>query len=153
MRLPTLLCIGILLGTQLPIVRTQGVAHSQDHYRIVHVDFKSNDNHDMHGKLALPLAGKLKAIVLYVQTAEGMTVDMKRPLSRTMLLYRCLDRRPEGLFRHKPSPRWEFEKKGRMRAPPGAMRQAFARTSCSVLVAAIQIATPKAILLTKSARL
>ena len=76
-------CIWIVFGTHLPVVLAQDVTQSQTPYQIVHVEFKSDDGYDMHGKLALPQSGKPKAIVLYVQTAEGMTVDMKRPLSRT----------------------------------------------------------------------
>jgi hypothetical protein len=34
----------------------------------------------MLGRLVLPSAEKSRAIVIYVQTAEGATVDQKRPL-------------------------------------------------------------------------
>jgi len=44
------------------------------------VDFKSHDGHEMLGKLVLPEAAAPRAIVIYVQTAEGATVDQKRPL-------------------------------------------------------------------------
>jgi len=43
----------------------------------VEVPFRSHDGHAMLGKLTLPDAPK--AVVIYVQTAEGATVDMKRP--------------------------------------------------------------------------
>jgi pimeloyl-ACP methyl ester carboxylesterase len=43
----------------------------------VEVPFQSHDGHAMFGKLTLPDAPK--AVVIYVQTAEGATVDMKRP--------------------------------------------------------------------------
>jgi pimeloyl-ACP methyl ester carboxylesterase len=49
----------------------------------VEVPFTSHDGHAMFGKLTLPESGKSQAVVVYVQTAEGMTVDMKRPKSRT----------------------------------------------------------------------
>src|SRR4030095_4988659 len=40
--------------------------------------FKSYDGYDMFGKLTLPDSPGRHAVVIYVQTAEGMTVDMKR---------------------------------------------------------------------------
>jgi len=46
------------------------------------VDFKSHDGHEMLGKLVLPEAAAPRAIVIYVQTAEGATVDQKRPLGK-----------------------------------------------------------------------
>ena len=42
------------------------------------VDFRSHDNLPMFGKLTLPPGKKPAAIVIYIQTAEGMTVDMRR---------------------------------------------------------------------------
>jgi dienelactone hydrolase len=47
------------------------------------IEFRSHDDHSMFGKLVLPAPGPPKAIVICVQSAEGATVDMKRPLSRT----------------------------------------------------------------------
>jgi len=44
--------------------------------------FATHDGHAMRGKLTVPGSGELKGIVIYVQTAEGMTMDMKRPLGR-----------------------------------------------------------------------
>ncbi len=44
--------------------------------------FESHDGHGMFGRLTLPASGAPRAIVLYVQTAEGATVDMKRRKSR-----------------------------------------------------------------------
>ena len=44
------------------------------------IPFKSHDGYDMLGKLTVSYGAAPKMIVLYVQTAEGMTVDMKRPL-------------------------------------------------------------------------
>lgn len=51
--------------------------------RIVEVRFRSHDDLEMFGKLYLPEAGVPKSIVIYVQTAEGSTVDMTRRISRT----------------------------------------------------------------------
>jgi pimeloyl-ACP methyl ester carboxylesterase len=49
--------------------------------RTLEVAFRSHDEHEMFGKLTLP-AGTPRAVVVYVQTAEGMTVDMRRPSAR-----------------------------------------------------------------------
>lgn len=46
------------------------------------VKFKSHDEHEMFGKLTLPALGAPRAVVIYIQTAEGATVDMKRRKSR-----------------------------------------------------------------------
>ncbi len=44
------------------------------------VKFTTHDGFPMTGKLTLPDSEGKHAIVIYVQNAEGMTVDMKRPL-------------------------------------------------------------------------
>lgn len=44
------------------------------------VTFLSYDSYEMRGKLVLPDLDSPRAIVIYVQTAEGMTLDVKRPL-------------------------------------------------------------------------
>ena len=44
--------------------------------------FKSHDGHEMFGKLTLPSARGRYPVVIYVQTAEGMTVDVKRQKGR-----------------------------------------------------------------------
>jgi alpha-beta hydrolase superfamily lysophospholipase len=46
------------------------------------IAFKSHDGYDMQGKLTLPQGAAPKLVVLYVQTAEGMTIDMQRPLGQ-----------------------------------------------------------------------
>jgi pimeloyl-ACP methyl ester carboxylesterase/DNA-binding transcriptional ArsR family regulator len=46
----------------------------------VEVPFMTHDGYPMLGKLTMPDTGGGHAVVMYVQTAEGMTVDMKRPL-------------------------------------------------------------------------
>ena len=43
--------------------------------------FQSHDGYPMRGKLTIPNTTRpYAAVVVYVQAAEGMTVDMKRPL-------------------------------------------------------------------------
>jgi len=42
------------------------------------VHFKSHDGYDMFGKLVLPVSAGNHPVVIYVQDAEGTTVDMKR---------------------------------------------------------------------------
>ncbi len=56
------------------------MAHVQPQTRTVEVHFKTHDGHDMFGKLVTPQGSGPFPVVIYVQTAEGMTVDMKRPL-------------------------------------------------------------------------
>jgi pimeloyl-ACP methyl ester carboxylesterase len=46
------------------------------------IPFKSHDGRDLFGILTLPEGRKPLAIVVYVQTAEGATVHMKRPKGR-----------------------------------------------------------------------
>ncbi|NOT29372.1 MAG: hypothetical protein HOP15_02860 [Planctomycetes bacterium] len=48
----------------------------------IDVAFSTHDGHEMYGKLTLPGSGAPRAVVVYVQTAEGMTVDMRRPNGR-----------------------------------------------------------------------
>ncbi|HEY7544990.1 MAG TPA: hypothetical protein VID27_08915, partial [Blastocatellia bacterium] len=48
--------------------------------KTIEIPFKSHDGYEMFGKLTLPDSDGRHAVVIYVQTAEGMTVDMKRPL-------------------------------------------------------------------------
>jgi pimeloyl-ACP methyl ester carboxylesterase len=43
------------------------------------VNFTSHDGYPMFGKLTLPDTDKPHSVVVYVQTAEGATIDMKRP--------------------------------------------------------------------------
>lgn len=49
----------------------------------IEIPFKSHDGHRMLGKLTMPVGGGPYPVVIYAQTAEGMTVDMKRRLSDT----------------------------------------------------------------------
>ena len=65
--------------------------------------FTSHDGHPMFGKLTLPASKGLHPVLIYVQTAEGATVDMKRPLGggRTFNYY--------DLYREKLPPiNWGF---------------------------------------------
>lgn len=62
------LCIAFSLLASLAIAQTREIA------------FVSHDGHPMFGKLTLPDTTSRHAVVIYVQTAEGMTVDMKRSL-------------------------------------------------------------------------
>lgn len=48
--------------------------------RTIEIPFTSHDGHPMFGKLTVPNTETRHPVVIYVQTAEGMTVDMKRPL-------------------------------------------------------------------------
>jgi hypothetical protein len=41
--------------------------------------FESHDGHEMFAKLTLPPGEGPHPVMVYVQAAEGMTVDMKRP--------------------------------------------------------------------------
>jgi pimeloyl-ACP methyl ester carboxylesterase len=49
-------------------------------YESSDLEFNSHDGHEMLGRLILPRGEKPRAIVVYVQSAEGMTIDQKRPL-------------------------------------------------------------------------
>jgi predicted esterase len=50
--------------------------------KTVAIPFISHDGYEMLGKLTVPETKGNHALVIYVQTAEGMTVDMKRRKSR-----------------------------------------------------------------------
>src|SRR6185436_11992924 len=51
-------------------------------WKTMEIAFKSHDGYAMFGKFLRPEKGAPRAVVVYVQTAEGMTVDMKRPDGR-----------------------------------------------------------------------
>lgn len=71
------------------VALTLAVASAQDHKPrtvTIEIPFDSHDGYPMLGKLTLPDPGSADenirhAVVIYVQTAEAMTVDMTRPLS------------------------------------------------------------------------
>jgi len=46
--------------------------------KTIEIPFKSHDGYEMFGKLTVPESSGRHAVVIYVQTAEGATVDMKR---------------------------------------------------------------------------
>jgi hypothetical protein len=50
--------------------------------RTIEIPFTSYDGYEMFGKLTIPTSGQSHPVVIYVQTAEGMTVDTKRQKSR-----------------------------------------------------------------------
>ncbi len=59
--------------------------HVRDHtlqpdHVVRDIEFKAHDDVAMFGRLVLPESNAPRAVVIYVQTAEGATVDMKRPL-------------------------------------------------------------------------
>ena len=60
------------------LLLSQVHARSKTAWRTVEVPFKSHDGYPMFGKLILPPSGPTRAVVMYVQTAEGATVDQKR---------------------------------------------------------------------------
>jgi pimeloyl-ACP methyl ester carboxylesterase len=75
-----LAAVGVVSG--LSAVSAQAPSPGQDGVaiRTISLAFKSYDLYDMRGKLTLPQVGTPAMIVIYVQTAEAMTVDMRRPL-------------------------------------------------------------------------
>jgi len=50
--------------------------------KTIEIPFTSYDGYEMFGKLTIPTSGRSHPVVIYVQTAEGMTVDTKRQKSR-----------------------------------------------------------------------
>jgi pimeloyl-ACP methyl ester carboxylesterase len=82
LRVPCVLAFGaISLAATTALAQNDKTAKPET--RTSEINFSSHDGHAMFGKLVLPPSGAPRAIVLYVQTAEGATVDMKRPLSAT----------------------------------------------------------------------
>ena len=51
--------------------------------KTIELPFPSYDRYEMFGKLTIPTSAGTHPVVIYVQTAEGMTIDMKRRKSRT----------------------------------------------------------------------
>ena len=56
-----------------------GLQTAQAKAKTIEIPFKSHDGYPMFGKLTIPDSPGGHPVVIYVQTAEGMTVDMKRP--------------------------------------------------------------------------
>jgi uncharacterized protein len=61
---------------------TSAVAPEAPGTRTVEVPFKSHDGHEMLGKLTMPTSPGKHPVVVYVQNAEAMTADMRRPSPR-----------------------------------------------------------------------
>jgi pimeloyl-ACP methyl ester carboxylesterase len=59
--------------------KTQAEADNE-HFQSTDIEFQAHDGVEMFGKLVLPVAKAPRAILIYVQSAEGSTVDQKRPL-------------------------------------------------------------------------
>jgi pimeloyl-ACP methyl ester carboxylesterase len=59
----------------------QAATAGQD-VRTIELPFSSHDGYAMRGKLTLPVAPGRHPVVVYVQTAEAMTIDLKRRLGR-----------------------------------------------------------------------
>lgn len=53
-------------------------ANADKTFRTIEISFDSHDGYEMFGKLTIPESGEPQGVVLYVQTSEGATVDMKR---------------------------------------------------------------------------
>lgn len=86
---PGMSLLRTLTGALLAAVSTtsaaaqEAVAPVAESYRVTELRFETHDKHAMRGKLVLPKKAKPRAVVIYVQAAEGMTVDMERPLGRS----------------------------------------------------------------------
>jgi dienelactone hydrolase len=76
----------ILLGCPC-IVSAQTTETPKPTYKTVEVKFRSYDGYDMFGKLVVPTKPGKHPVVIYVQTAEGATVDMKRSLGGDKTFY------------------------------------------------------------------
>jgi len=76
----TMLARGCLLIALLIAWTTLIAAAAHAQAPTVEITFTSHDGYPMLGKLTTPTTDRLHPVVIYVQTAEGATVDMKRPL-------------------------------------------------------------------------
>jgi len=83
-RLSIAMCATVLIALSAN-ARTQDAPAAKA--RTVEVAFTSHDGYPMRGKLTLPTTGGPFAVVVYVQAAEGMTVDMKRPIGTSTFNY------------------------------------------------------------------
>jgi pimeloyl-ACP methyl ester carboxylesterase len=52
----------------------------QPNYAVTDITFKAHDDVELFGRLVLPPSNSPRAVVVVVQTAEGATIDQKRPL-------------------------------------------------------------------------
>lgn len=80
-----LISSGFFLKFGAPPASAQGGGRVET--RTIEIPFTSYDGYEMFGKLTIPISvrgsGGSYPVVIYVQTAEGMTVDMKRQKSRS----------------------------------------------------------------------
>lgn len=65
---------------QLTYAVQQTSDKEQPNYVVKDIPFKAHDGVAMLGRLVLPKSNSPRAVVIYVQTAEGATIDQKRPL-------------------------------------------------------------------------
>lgn len=73
----------ILIGLAAPLLvaaQDHGTAGRDALATTIEVPFESHDGYAMLGKLTVPADDADHPLLVYVQTAEGMTVDMRRPL-------------------------------------------------------------------------
>jgi hypothetical protein len=76
-RLATAISATVLVGLS-PNARGQNAPAAKA--QTTEIAFTSHDGNPMRGKLTVPNTAGPCAVVVYAQAAEGMTVDMKRPL-------------------------------------------------------------------------
>ena len=72
--LPAVLCAAALLAAS-------GRAGAQEPGITRELGFTSHDGHAMRGRLTVPPGPGPHPVVVYAQTAEGMTIEVRRPLS------------------------------------------------------------------------
>src|SRR5262245_45879737 len=75
-------CMGFVLsaGFDAGYAQQQTIAAKQPDYVSKDIPFKAHDDVPLYGRLVLPATNPPRAIVLYIQTAEAQTIDVKRPL-------------------------------------------------------------------------
>lgn len=73
--------LALLLSASLAVVMPLHAQEKKESaYQLSDHSFKAHDAVEMFGRLALPSAKKPRAVVIYVQTAEGATVDAEASL-------------------------------------------------------------------------
>ena len=70
----------VSVGCESGYAQEQAAEVMQPNYVVTDIPFKSHDDVKMFGRLVLPKSHSPRAVVIYVQTAEGATIDMKRAL-------------------------------------------------------------------------
>lgn len=76
------IAVGIVLTCSTCVAGASAAQDVKPKTKTIEVPFTSHEGYPMFGKLTLPEASAGYPVVIYVQTAEGMTVDMKRPNGR-----------------------------------------------------------------------